>query len=724
MLKRLIKRISIVALLGCAFSLAGYFTILKIAPFPYEAIKNIQYSKCIFDSQGNLLRVFTNKDGLWLMPVELKEINPQLINATLSIEDNRFRRHFGVDPFAVMRAARLNLKNGKTISGASTISMQVIRIIENRKRSLPNKIIEAVHAVRLETLYSKDEILKLYFEIAPYGGNIHGVKAASLRYFNKYPADLTLSECALLAGIPQSPTKLRPNRYPDRAQKRRDRVLASMVRNGYITLAEDNEAIKEPVLAGNNVFPFKAPHFANFVNSRCPMGKNIITTLDPNIQHFAETALKEAVQEMKPYGVTNGAIVVIENRTGKIRAMVGSADFFSKENAGQVNGALSKRCPGSTLKPFTYALGFEEGAYTPKMVLNDVPVQYDGYAPLDYDKEFRGPVTVREALVDSLNIPAVEALDKIGYRKLYQFLRDSGITTLKKLPDHYGLALTLGSGDVNLLELTNAYATLARLGEYRPYTFIEGQETPSRQLLSKGAAYLVADIISDTKRLQEIGIYRDEKVHPKVAWKTGTSYGHKDAWTICYNPEYTVGIWFGNFSARPARVLVGVNAAAPLAMKIFDWLYVKKPAPWYQVPDSIGERKVCALSGEPASDSCPHSVTDLCIKHCSLTRKCTVHEKILVASDRAIDLDEDKPRIISPSHKCEYFVSGMPGERKLPLEASGSIDVDKLFWFVDGKFYNTSLNGDKILWDMELGRHRITCSDPLGRSASIIVIVR
>jgi penicillin-binding protein 1C len=724
MLKRLIKRISLVALLGCVVSLAGYFTVLKIAPFPCEAIKNIQYSKCIFDSQGNLLRAFTNKDGLWLMPVELKEINPQLINATLSIEDNRFRKHFGVDPFAVMRAARLNFKNGKTISGASTISMQVIRIIENRKRSLSNKIIEAVHAIKIEMLYSKDEILKLYFEIAPYGGNIHGVKAASLRYFNKYPADLTLSECALLAGIPQSPTKLRPNRYPDRAKKRRDRVLASMVRNGYITVAEDNEAIKEPVLAGNNIFPIKAPHFANFVNSRCPAGKNIITTLDSNIQHFAELALKEAVQEMKPYGVTNGAVVVIENSTGKIRAMIGSADFFSKENAGQVNGALSKRCPGSTLKPFTYALGFEEGAYTPKMVLNDVPVQYDGYAPLDYDKEFRGPVTVREALVDSLNIPAVEALDKIGYRKLYQFLKDSGITTLKKLPDHYGLALTLGSGDVNLLELTNAYATLARLGEYKPYTFIEGEATPSRQLLSKSAAYLVADIISDTRRLQEIGIYRDEKVHPKVAWKTGTSYGHKDAWTICYNPEYTVGIWFGNFSARPARVLVGVNAAAPLAIKIFDWLYVKRPAPWYQVPDSIEERKVCALSGEPVSDSCEHSVTDLYIKHNSLTKKCTVHEKVFVVSNRAIDLDEDKPKIISPSHKCEYFVSGVPGERKLSLEASGSLDADKLFWFVDGKFYNTSLNGDKILWDMELGRHRITCADSIGRSASIIVVVR
>lgn len=719
-----LKRASVGVLTGCALCLGMYFTALQIAPFPYEAVKNIQYSKCIFDSEGNLLRVFTNKDGLWLMPVELKEINPQLINATLSIEDNRFKKHFGVDPFAVIRAAGVNFKNGRVISGASTISMQVIRIIENRKRSLPNKIIEAVHAIRLETLYSKEQILKLYFEIAPYGGNIHGVTAASLRYFNKQPADLTLSECALLAGIPQSPSKLRPNRYPGRARERRDRVLASMVRNSYITLAQNNEAIKEPVLAGNNLFPFKAPHFADFVNKRYAGSNNIRTTIDPAIQNFAENILKGAVQDFRPYGVTNGAIVVIENNSGKIRAMVGSADYFSKENSGEINGALSKRCPGSTLKPFTYALGFEDGSYTPKMILSDVPVQYDGYAPLDYDKEFRGPVTVREALVDSLNIPAVEVLDKVGYRKLYQLLKESGITTLNKLPDHYGLALTLGSGDVNLLELTNAYAALARLGEYKSYSFLEQEEMPSRRLLSEGAAYLVADIISDTNRLQEIGIYRDEKIHPRVAWKTGTSYGHKDAWTICYNPEYTVGIWLGNFSARPARVLVGVNAAAPLAMKIFDWLYLKKLAPWYLIPDSIGERRVCALSGELASESCPHSVTDLYIKHCSIARKCTIHEKVVVASNKAIDLEKDKPKIISPSHKCEYFVSGMSGEQRLPLEATGALDVDKIYWFVDGKFYNSSVIGSKILWDMELGRHRITCSDGLGRSASVIVVVR
>ena len=703
---------------------SAYFTILHIAPFPYDAIKDIQHSKCLFDTKGNLLRAFTNEDGLWLMPVQLQDVNPHLIEATLSIEDNRFNRHFGVDPLAIIRAANLNLRNGRVISGASTISMQVMRILENRKRSFPNKIIEAVHAIKLERLYSKKDILRLYFEMAPYGGNIHGVRAASLRYFKKHPKDLTLSECALLAGIPQSPTKLRPNRYPDRAQKRRGRVLESMLKNSYITLAQYEAASKEPVLAGNNVFPFNVPHFAQFVNSHHPRKGDIKTTIDPAIQFFAEHALKETVQALMPHGVTNGAVVVIENSTGNIRAMVGSADFFSKENSGQINGALSRRCPGSTLKPFTYALGFDKGIYTPKMILSDVPVQYSGYAPVNYDKKFRGPVTVREALVDSLNVPAVEVSHNIGYRTLYRFLRNSGITTLKRLPDYYGLALTLGSGDVNLLELTNAYATLARLGEYKPYSFIENEEKPSRRILSEGAAYLVADIISDTSRLHDIGIYRDDKVHPKIAWKTGTSYGNKDAWTICYNPEYTIGIWLGNFSARSSKVLVGVNTAAPIGMKIFDWLYLNKNAPWYQMPNSVGERRVCATSGEPISASCENSVTDLYIKHCSSTRKCTTHEKIAIALDGAIDFDKDRPKIISPSHRCEYFISGIYGERRLKLQATGAPDAEKLYWFVNGKFYTSSNIGGKILWDMELGRYRITCSDSFGRSSSVIVTVR
>ena len=775
-LKTQAKRFFAAACIGAAFCISLYMAILWAFPFPHDAIENMEYSKSVFDKDGNLLRAFTGKDDCWLMPVELKELNPAFINATVSVEDKRFWRHHGVDPGAVLRAAGLNASNGRVISGASTISMQVIRLFEGRKRTLPNKIIEAAHAVYLERLYSKEDILKLYFEIAPYGGNIHGVKAASLRYFQKNPEDLSLAECALLAGLPQSPSRLRPDRYPGRAKERRDRVLLSMLKNGYITGSRFREASEEPVVAGNYPFPFRAPHFTRYVKYNST-GSGITTTLDPDMQYFAELAITEAVRDLRPRGVTNGAMVVIENGTGKVRAMVGSCDFFSFEDFGQINGSLSRRSPGSALKPFTYAIAFDRGLYTPGMVLADVPVQYSGYMPLDYDKKYRGPVTVRDALVDSLNIPAVNVLEDISYQSLYLFLKDAGVSTLNKPPGHYGLSLTLGSAGVNLLELTNAYAMLARLGVYKPYSFIETagiKPDSSGRLLSEGAAYLVSDILSDGQRLEAKGIYRDERTYPRVAWKTGTSYGHRDAWTVCYNPEYTVGVWIGNFSARPSKALVGLEAAAPVAIQIFDRLYANKPAPWYEMPGSVGERRVCALSGEPAGGICPHSVRDLYLKGRSAPEICKVHQKIAIDNEtglaldrrsrkerqytekvfaiwpnelqswfksrnpdyeappeylktpkRVVNLDKNRPKIVSPAHGCEYFASGMPeSEQILPLAANGSFDTDKLYWFIDGRFYNNCEIGERLFWSMEQGRHRITCADQHGRSSSIVIVVR
>jgi len=726
-----VKRLRIVAkvVLVCSLCIViggfiGYYAILKIFPFPYDSIKNINYSKSIYDKDGNMLRSFTGKKDLWLMPVELDEINPDFVKATLAIEDKRFFKHPGIDVGAVIRAIKLNIANRRVISGASTVSMQVIRILEGRDRTMLNKIVEAVHAVQLESLYTKEDILKIYFEIAPYGGNIHGVKAASLRYFQKHPKDLSLSECALLAGLPQSPSYLRPDRYSARAETRRNRVLSSMLKNGYIANAQYENEIHDSVIADNHPFPFEAAHFARFVKNKFEESQ-IVTTLDSNIQHYAQLALEEKINELRPYGVTNGAIVIIENKTGAVRALVGSVDFFSEENSGQINGALSRRCPGSTLKPFTYALAFDKGYYTPRMMLDDVPVQYAGYTPFDYDREYRGRVTVEEALVDSLNIPAVEVLDNVGYRNLYYFLEHLGISTLNKAPEHYGLSLTLGSGEVKLLELTNAYAALARMGVYMPVRYLEdGDLKTPRRVISEASSYLIANILRDTERLKAIGIYRNDNIHPKVAWKTGTSYDHKDAWTVSYNPEYTVGVWLGNFSGKSSNVLVGIETATPVAIRIFDWLYTNKTAPWYEMPATVGERYVCALSGEPAGENCEHRVKDLYIKRFRTTRFCSLHEEPNSTKTHVV-LDKDKPMIVSPAHKCEYFVKGVPGdEQKLVLTANGSDDADNLYWFVDNKFYDKSYIGEKLFWDMVEGKHTITCADSYGRSSSVTIVVR
>lgn len=565
---RISRQIALCAAGFFVFCLLGAGTILVMFPFPQEEIRNIPYSTLVQDKDGRILHAFTNVSGRWLMRTSLDDLNPDFVKATLAIEDRNFFKHHGVDLGAVLRAAFQNVSNARKISGASTISMQTVRLLENRPRNLFSKVIEGVHALRLETLYSKKDILRMYFELAPYGGNIHGIKAATWKYYGKSPKGLTLPESALLAGLPQSPSRLRPDRYPDRAKKRRDRVLASMSRDGVIGANQFKLALIEPVVIGDYAFPFKTPHFALMVKAKA-QGGLIRTSIDSTLQQYAENVLKETVTNLQGRGISNGAIVIIENQTGKVRALVGSADFFSKENSGQVNGALALRSPGSALKPFTYALGLGSGLYSTESIIEDEPARYAEYMPKNYDEKFRGPVTLREALVQSLNIPAVEVLESVGHVKLYDLLKEAGLTTLKKDPDAYGLSLTLGSPEVKLLELANAYASLARLGVYKPYQLLESEDGAPRRVISEGAAYLVTDILSDDTRLQGIGLYRNEKISPRVAFKTGTSFGQRDAWTFAYNPDYTVAVWLGNFSSRSSKMLVGIEVATPVAFKIW-----------------------------------------------------------------------------------------------------------------------------------------------------------
>ena len=635
-----------------ALLVGTYIGVLIFCPFPYGVIKNIHYSTAVYDKDGVLLHAFTNADGRWLFPIQLTEVDHDFVNATIAIEDRNFFKHPGIDLSAIVRAVKQNFSNHKVISGASTLSMQTIRLLENRPRNYLSKVIEIVHAIRLETLYSKQDILRMYFELAPYGGNIHGIKAAARKYFNKTPKDLTLSESALLAGLPQSPSRLRPDRYPKRSQKRRDMVLVSMLKNKYIDQRQYDEASADSVSVTLYSFPFETPHFAYLVKKKS-LQSEVITSIDSKVQHFAENVLKDAVNKLRVSGVTNGAIVVIENATGKVRAYVGSADFWNKEDLGQVDGALSSRSPGSALKPFTYALGFESGLYSTETLIDDSPSRYAEYLPRNYDKKFHGMVTVREALVNSLNIPAVEVLDKIGYTKLYDLLKDGGLTTLKNDPDTYGLSLTLGSPEVRLLELTNAYVSLARLGIYKPYQIFEhSKEDEGHRIISEGASYLVADILSDSSRLDSIGLYRNEKIAPKIVFKTGTSYGQRDAWTFAYNTEYTIGVWLGNFSGSSSKSLVGVESATPVAVRIFDWVYTNKRSPWYSMP-----RTVALRNGQ-----------DMYVKNAN-----TVETQVVTARDR------DKPQIVSPAGGAEYFISGPQGAvPQLPFSVKPGAGVQEV----------------------------------------------
>ena len=380
----------------CALKIAGasliagviiFLGVLKAFPFPEDAIKNIIYSTAVYDKDGHFLRAFTNAEGRWIFPIALDELNHYFIQATLAIEARRFYQHKGVDVISLIRAVVQNIANGRKISGASTLTMQTIRLLENRPRTFASKLIETVHAIYLETRYSKQDILRMYFELAPYGGNIQGIKAAAMEYFNKEPKDLDLSESALLAGLPQSPSRLRPDRYPQKAMKRRKMVLKSMLKQGMIDPNTFESANADPVSIERYQMPADAPHFSEMIKKTHPH-ENVVTTIDSNIQHFAQSVLLNAVARLRQERVTNGAVVVIENATGKIRALVGLADFSSSADLGQVNGAISVRSPGSALKPFTYALGFEKGLYSSASRIDDSPVVMGGICQKTLTKNF------------------------------------------------------------------------------------------------------------------------------------------------------------------------------------------------------------------------------------------------------------------------------------------------------------------------------------------------
>jgi penicillin-binding protein 1C len=740
-----------------ALSLAAYFTVMAWFPLPIEGLRGGRASRVVTDREGSLLRAWLAADGTWALPATLDDLTGDFIAATIAVEDQRFMTHPGVDPVAMARALVQNVLAGRVVSGASTLTMQTVRLLERRPRDLPSKIIEAAHALALESRSSKWEILEFYVNNAPYGGNIRGIRAAAFRYFHKHPFDLTLAESALLAGLPQSPTAFRPDRFPERARKRRDHVLARMHEEGLIDAGRLAAARAEPVEVRPSPFPFLAPHFTQMAQAAQPGAGRVVTSLDSGLQSLAESAVRSAVASRRPDGISNAALVVIENATGEVRALVGSSDFCDEEASGQVNGALAPRSPGSTLKPFTFALGFASGLIAPSTILADLPMQAEGWTPENFDGKFRGPVSASRALVASLNLPAVEVLARVGHAELYHLLKRCGISTLQAPPDAYGLSLTLGSAEVSLLELTNAYAALARGGLAIPYSLLSAprEAGPPRRVLPEGAAYLVAEILSDTSRLGPAGGRLASAGRPRIAWKTGTSSGNRDAWTVAWNPEYTVGVWMGNFDGRPAAALAGLHTAAPLALKVFGALYVNRVGPWYPRPQDVVEGEVCARSGQPAGEQCPHRVKGLLP---ALARaRCEVHRAVpggsgdatvevwpnelhtwfqendptylgIAASGMAdpdrLDRDRNQPVILSPIDGFEYVATAEPGrETALPLAAYAAWDSENLFWFVDGVFLAEADLGRKVHWPMSPGAHRITCADRRSRSTTVEIQV-
>jgi penicillin-binding protein 1C len=524
--------------------------------------RHLEYSRMVLDRDGHLLRAYATKEGRWRFPATVKDVDPIFIKMLLAYEDKRFWCHHGVDPEALMRAAWQWASSGHIVSGGSTLTMQVARLLEPRRhRSLLAKLHQMTRALELEYYLSKDQILSLYLTLAPYGGNLEGTRAASLAYFGKEPLKLTVAQAALLVALPQSPEDRRPDRHAAAALAARNRVLDRVAEAGVITPEEVAHAKAQPVPHKRKELPMLAPHSADHIVSSDPRGRVYRLTIEASLQRSLQTLARARARAIGPH--VSVAILAVDNATGQVLAHVGSAGYFDAARAGEVDMTQALRSPGSTLKPFIYGLGFEDGLLNPETLIDDRPERFDNYKPKDFDRSFAGTVTVRQALQWSLNVPAIEVLNKVGVDCLRARLTQTGARLVLPAGATPGLAIGLGGVGIRLANLVMLYAGLARLGTVVPLTERLDAPKPSpRRLLDPLSAWYVGNIL--------IGAPPPDNGLPgRIAFKTGTSYGYRDAWAVGYDGRITIGVWVGRPDGAPVPGLVGRVSAAPILFDAF-----------------------------------------------------------------------------------------------------------------------------------------------------------
>jgi penicillin-binding protein 1C len=531
---------------------------------PLPKAETLALSIEVVDRDGRLLRPYATQEGRWRLKAAAGDVDPRYVAMLIAYEDKRFRSHHGVDPIAMTRAAWQWLVHREIVSGASTITMQVARLIEPRtERTLTAKLQQMVRAVQLERMMSKDDILGLYLTLAPYGGNLEGVRAASLSYFGREPKRLSRAEAALLVALPQSPEARRPDRSAERAKIARDRVLDRIASDIGIPGDEVAAARTEPVPALRKAMPALAPHAADQAVIAAPDLRRHELTIDARLQHALETLARE--RAMSFGAEISVAILAVDHASGEVLARVASADYFDKYRAGQVDLTRALRSPGSALKPFIYGLAFEDGLAHPETLIDDRPTRYGNYAPENFDLTFHGTVPVRKALQLSLNVPAVALLDRVGAARLTARLSQAGGDMVFPKGEVPGLAMGLGGVGVTLSDLTMLYAGLARQGMTIP--LIErrseaGLARPPRRLLDPVAAWYVGNVMIGTPP-------PENAARNRIAFKTGTSYGYRDAWAVGFDGRRTIGVWVGRPDGAPVPGILGRTAAAPILFDAF-----------------------------------------------------------------------------------------------------------------------------------------------------------
>ena len=800
-----------------------------------------RYSPVVTAADGSVLHAYLNPTQKWRLKTELSEITPALQRAIIQKEDRYFRYHFGVNPVAIGQAAGRNLFGRGRTTGASTITMQVARLLEPKERTAANKLLEMLRATQLEAHYSKAEILRLYLNLVPYGGNIEGVKSAALLYFQQPPDYLSLAQTVTLAIIPNQPRLLVLGKNNAKIRAERNRWLRQFGREKLFPAQDVADALAEPLLARRHAAPALAPHLARRLVRQFPGQATIRSTLRRGPQARAEDLTRNYVRRLRALGIGQAAVLVVNNHTRAVEAYVGSADFGDASAEGQVDGIAAVRSPGSTLKPFLYALALDRGLLTPRRKLADVPANFGGFRPENFDKTCAGEVTVERALTYSLNIPAVQVLAEVGVPVFTDKLRQAGFRTVARTAPRLGLSTILGGCGATLEELTGLYAALTDEGRYAPLRFLikndelkiknssgfisqnkkannapgknktasvlgpnsaisainsqqrnnavssgnSGSDTifnseflifnsKKKPLISPAAAFLITDILAQRTRPDLPVGYENSLRLPRIAWKTGTSYGRRDAWSIGYNQDYTIGVWVGNFSGQGSPALTGADVASPLLFDLFNTLAYNSPNHLDTPPASLDFRFVCAETGLVPGPHCPNQLIDYYLPGISSAQRCEHQREALVAADgrltycraclppagyrrqlfpnpppavlawaeaqghptrrlpphnpacrlvRTDDATTTALAITSPQAHAEYLLD--PAEKQqLLLSCAAGADVRQVYWYVNDQFLRAAPAAERVFFQPPTGPVKISCADDHGRNADIEILVQ
>ena len=726
---------------------------------------------------GRPAYVFLSHDDKWRLPVALDEVEPRFVAALVALEDKRFWSHDGVDPIAVVRAAVTDVVHARRVSGGSPLTLQLARLLEPRRRTLPNKLIDMFRAVQLDLRLSKREILEQYLSRTPYGGNVEGVETAAWSYFGHGARHLTALETATLLAVPQGPARYAPRPLNvARLRARRDEILGKLIAAGVVSSADavaaSAEAATTPPPDRLRKLPREAAHAAVWLRHHHRGDIHIRSTLDPGAQALAEREVALRRGELWQKGIYGGAIVVVDHRTRDVVALVGNLDFLDAAHGGQLAMFARPRSPGSTLKPFVYALAIDRGMVLPEYLVADVPTQYGTYRPRNFDGDWSGLVTLRDALARSLNLPFVDLLEQLGIEKFVAELGRMGVAQTRSAPGLYGLSMIVGGIELTPLELAGMYATLAEDGAYRPLRLLASDpvRTP-RPVFGAGAAWLTRQALSQKDR-PDFPRRRDVAgVPPAIHWKTGTSFGFRDAWAVGSGPAYTAVVWTGNVDDKPSAELIGSEAAGPLLFDVLEGLAGRATATAAEPVDDLTEVEVCTYSGHLAGDACPERVRVRAPLHAVPTAPCPYHQAYEVdhatgravvpgcrKSDRSYDrktfvvlpsavtawltarhrsvpeapvFDDDcatelaatPPAMITPGEgQVVTLIPGVPESRQVvPLTAS--THAARLSWFVDGALVGSAASSERVYWTPRPGKHDIVVSDDAGHKARRTLVV-